>query len=277
MVDKTDIKNLLLELGLDEVEAQIYKILLYKGKKSILNLSREINLPRSTVYRICENMVLRNLLEWTVKYKSKEIKAVSPKDLENYLIPFKQKYEKMNLALNNLIKVSTNLNLNPLETEVRYYKGIDGMKQLIWNTLQAKDTIFGYTPWGRDLFTGTKFENRYASEAKKRNIQDMVITNKRGVTLYKKFLKGKIDCIQRVRIANMYITSDVYIYNNVYAVNTWMKGEISGVEIENEEICKLQKGIFKNMWKSAIPLERFIEKKDYYYRFVYDKDREIRV
>jgi len=45
-----------------------------------------------------------------------------------------------------------------------------------------------------------------------------------------------------------YITNDILIYNDVFAIMSLEKGNLLGVEIENEEIAKTQRSIFDLVW-----------------------------
>jgi len=49
----------------------------------------------------------------------------------------------------------------------------------------------------------------------------------------------------------LYISGDITIYNNVFAVAYWKHGEVVGVEIENAELVKTQRSIFELLWEIA--------------------------
>lgn len=274
MVDRQEIIKNLYKLGLDKNESEIYYYLIIHGNTPVLEISRELRIPRTTVYRLCEKLVNLNVLEWVIVENSKNVKAINPSQLGVYIDNEEKRILEKRSALEQLVNIGDLKQMNPLETEVRYYKGTDGMKQLIWNTLKAKETILGYTPWGRDKITKNDFEVSYNFEAVKNDIQDMVLLNSSGLERFKRINNAPLSTIQRVRLLEISIPADVYIYNNIYAVNLWDQEEIVGVEIENPYIATFQKSVFKQLWEIAKPLSSLIKTN---YTFVYNKDKEIKV
>jgi len=239
-------------IGLDKNERSVYKKLLSGGVMTVSQLAKSTNIPRTTIYRICENLSKKNFLEWVVYKMGKKVKAIPPQKLD-YIVKQKQnQLENLQKALDNL-KELTKISKNIPLTEIRYYKGKSGMKQLIWNTLHAREGIVGYSIYGRKKIVGEKFIEKYILEFKKKSLTDKVLVNEKIFPEVKKALKGSHqqskDDVRIIRNDKFYISGDTYIYNNIYAVNFWNKEEIIGVEIENEQIVKVQKGIFDILWE----------------------------
>lgn len=121
--------------------------------------------------------------------------------------------------------------------------------------------MVGYSIYGRKEIIGRQFLEKYTAEFNRRKLLDKVIINKKIITRVRKALKGiHQQTKENVRIIpdkDFYISGDTYIYNNIYAVNFWNKGEIVGVEIENPEIAKVQKSIFYSLWRRAKSLKNF--------------------
>lgn len=262
MVDAKDIGLLLKNLNLDEKESLIYKALLYEDSLTVLDLSRKVSLPRSTVYRICTILVGRNFLKWVIEHQGKKVRAILPHGLISIVEQKESEIQKAKDAIERLTALERIIPKKIAPTEVRYYYGLDGMKQLVWNTLDAKKETFGYSMWGRTKIIGLKFERKYTAERLRRAILDKVIINQKGLELLTKEMSVKdVGVGQKIRVIGdkgFEIIGDIYIYNDIYAVNIWSKNEIIGVEIENPDIVKVQKSIFMKLWKEAEPLEKFL-------------------
>ncbi len=253
MVDNTDIINKLQVLGLDEDEAKVYLDVNFYGESSVVQICKRLNIPRTTIYRICEKLVYRKFAEWVVSDNGKKIKAVKPKNLD-FLI--KESEAELSNLKHSLKFLQRNLQItqNVPKTEVRYYSGKEGIKQMMWNALKAKKETFGYSIFGRIEVVGKDFIEKYNKEFKLRNLRDRVVINKQQLPrLYEFVEKGSLhENTKNIRIIDnnlFYVSGDTMIYNNVYAISFWKHGEVVGVEIENPEIAKIQKGIFETLWR----------------------------
>lgn len=258
MADNLTIKQNLEKLGLNESEIEIYLALVSKDLMSVSKLSKITGIPRTTVYRICDSLSDKKFIEWIIDQSGKKVKAVPPEML-GFLVQEKQ--SELNTTKKAILDLKKAIELpskNVPETQVRYYKGKSGMKQLIWNTLRAKKEIVGYSIYGRKEIIGSRFDQKYIWEFRKRNLRDRVLVNTEIVPKVRKAISGthqqKIGDVRVMSNQDFYVSGDTYIYNNVYAVNFWNKDEIVGVEVENPEIAKVQKGIFKILWKKSQPL-----------------------
>lgn len=263
MVDKSDILSNLLKLGLDQEESIVYLELTGHQSISILELSKHCGIPRSTIYRICESLVDKRFAEWVVPKRGAKIRAVFPKQL-SFLIKDKQEEAKeIHHALHDLSKIISGPLPSVSATQVRYYEGISGLKQVIWNSLQSKGEIIGYSTYGRREIVTDKWYAKYVREFRLRKLRDRVITNEQAMDYLRKFMdpvnhQQEIKDVRLLPQAKFYISGDVSIYNNVYSVSYWKQGEIVGVEIENPEMVKTQKSIFELLWGQAEGLEKYL-------------------
>lgn len=259
------------KLGLSPRESKVYSVLLEGGPMTVVELARAVDIPRGTVYRLCTGLSSRKFVEWIASYPGNLIKAVDPVRLW----PVLHDEEKNLLEIEKASEIIKNYCSSPVrkqkKTSVRYYKGAEGMKQLIWNTFQSANEVYGYSVWKRDAATKNQFEIDYTKERVKKNVKENVIVDietidvlKRRVKLYgntqdyldhKKMIKQEVRVIDDPEFA---LAGDVYIYNDVYALSFWESGEVFGVEIENEEIAGVQLGIFRNLWKRAVPISRYL-------------------
>lgn len=265
MVDKVDIKQYLINLGLDEDEALCYKTLTQSPvSMPVTNLSKEIDIPRSTVYRICENLVKKRFAMWVVGERGREIQAIDSQQLD-FLIKEKrgelQNVKKTVHALQEMLGSITTLP----KTKVKYYQGKEGIKQIIWNTLRAEKEVIGYSEFGRIAVTGESFYEKYVQEFKLRNIEDKAISNEHCIAYYKENVVNinknhqmKAMGVRIIPEETFYVSGDHSIYNDTYAISYWKGSEVVGVEIENSELVKMHKSIFSILWNIAKPVSEFV-------------------
>jgi sugar-specific transcriptional regulator TrmB len=260
----TQIYTKLTDFGLEEIEAKIYVFLTNREPQSVVEIAKALNQPRTSVYDHLEILVDRGLVEQLVKYKSRQFRAYPLEILNTMIDQEKSRIEKLASSLTflkqNITKIS---DIHTPATQVRYFHGPEGLRQMMWNALSAEKEIIGYSLMERKEIVGEKFLKRFLEEFANRHLIDRVIINQIKSTL--KYISdgnlsidGKLANFERIREIDdktLKITGDTTIYNNVFAVMYWLSGEVVGVEIENPELVKMQKSMFEILWKTAKPLK----------------------
>lgn len=260
MVDTLDITTKLEIIGLTGEEIQLFLLMSATIRPyNMTELALRSGIPRTTVYRLCENIAKKGLAEWVIGVRSKKIQPISPSNYDQIIRTKKSELSTVVDAVTSLKKLLKPQQILPM-TQVRYYTGKEGMKQLIWNTLKAKNEMVGYSVYGRTKIVGEKFNNDFVIEFNKKKLRDRTIINENilpdVIEKFKIAHQQEIPDIRFIGDKDYFISGDTYIYNNVYAVNFWHGDEVIGVEIENPEIAKVQKGIFEVLWKIAKPLKK---------------------
>jgi sugar-specific transcriptional regulator TrmB len=257
----------LASFGLNDVESKIYLHLVHNEPKTFLEISKALSIPRTSIYDNSEKLIEKGLLERIVNFKSQKLKAYPIDHLGNIVDKEKEKVEKMQDVLETF---KSDINFSSLKTssftEVRYYSGAEGLRQIMWNTLKAKTEMYGYSIMGRMEVVGEKFMQKYVDEFKKRKLKDRVIVNPVEFTLnyvgiFADTSKSQLafENIRYIDKDRMYIAGDTTIYNDTFALCFWKEGEVVGVEIDNPEFVKTQKSIFELLWEVAKPVEELIE------------------
>lgn len=255
MSDTSLLKQLSI-FGLTEVESRIYLYLQGKEPLTVVEISYDIKLPRTTIYDNILKLIDKGLVKKHILYKTQRFEASAISILQTLIDSEKSKVEQLEKGYELLKQnLSTSL-LSSAKTEVRYYHGTQGFMQMLWNSLEAKKETVGYSVFGRKDVVGEKFIERFTQEVEIRHITDRVITNPTPEII--DFLSNPDEKRRRtyqetryIDPLHLYISGDTTIYNNVFAVSYWQQGEVVGVEIENAELVKTQKSIFEEMWRIA--------------------------
>ena len=246
------------------IEAKIYVFLVNREPQTVLQIAKSLNLPRTSIYDHIQVLIARSLVERIMKYKSQEFRAYPIDILENMIDQEKTRVEKLTDSLTALKNsLSAVADLFVPQTQVRYFHGASGIRQMMWNALSAKKENIGYSVMGRREVVGEKFLKRFLEEFGKRNLLDRVLINPVKETLTyvsdgNLSINGKLANFERIRSIDkdiLTITGDTTIYNNIFSVMYWKKGEIVGVEIENPELVAMQKSMFEILWKLAKPVK----------------------
>jgi sugar-specific transcriptional regulator TrmB len=180
--------NNLLSLSLNHLEATLYLYLAENTPSSALFLSRTLAIPRTSIYDTLTRLIEKGLVERVVRDKSTQYKASPLSQFDSFITSEQEKITTMTSSLKAL-QSQLKTRVGELKnTEVRYYQGAEGMRQMVWNCLRAKGEIVGYSVFGRVDVVGIKFQQRFVQEFSTRKLSDRVIANptKRTLVLFSK-------------------------------------------------------------------------------------------
>ena len=260
MTNNLDIKQKLSLLGLTDKQTEIYLLLLKQGVTSLLQLSRLSSINRTTIYRVVEDLKKVNLIEEILDDRGIKVKAVQPENLQLLLNQKETELTNLKTNLPGLISGLSAIKDQPSQsTEVVYFRGQNGLRQLLWNVLKAKGESvgYGYADWNQSV--GKEFAEKLRTERVKRKIYDREIQNTDQAGPISTWTKVKnYSQVYQARFLSSKIINikhDTYIYNDVFAFFNFYQGEMFGIEIHNSEIAKTQKQIFEVLWKIAKPLK----------------------
>jgi len=244
-------------LGLADTEIFIYLHLLKSGPKTPLEISREININRSKIYRLIEMLLQKKLIERSISDRGLRLKASPPANLELLLIANEEKIKDNREALPNIIQSLSYLtNVTTGGFEISHYKGIDGLKQMLWNELKAKEVmLFGYG--SINDFVGKKFGDKHREEAFLRKIKYKEIGNRpeyksKDQSFYNNaYGWEKIYIYKQIPEKILKIRHGIQIYNDTVAIINWQDKHKVGIEIINRPLAEMQRQIFCHFWKIA--------------------------
>lgn len=255
--------DFLIQFGLEKDAAIIYLSVLRNGLSTTLEIARSTNLKRTNVYRICDQLEKQGYLARNSQWRTTKYEAVSLNNLqtkikskEDELDSIKNKYLRLLPTFKNLEKVKAP------QIKVIHYSGKEEVKQLVWNSLNAKTVVksFGYKTLSEPL--GKLFVIRWWNQYVSKNIKTQLIANpgtfeiKDRVDQFtkEKYLKEPAKTFQAKIIDPkiLKITQETFIYNDVFAIVQWDSEKVFGVEIYNQSIADQERAVFNVLWKIAV-------------------------
>jgi len=244
-------KNQLVELGFSDKEASVYLASLELGPATTSEISRLAKINRTTGYDILESLVNQGLINPIGETKIQKFVAENPDKvivfLENKI---KQSQERLKQAYNLLPELFSIYNEKE-KPKVKFYEGIERLKEAFLDTLSAKVEIVGYAV-GTDAFkaVGEDYLRNYFKRRVEKNIKVRVIAPDDPDTL-KVTAKDKEELRESYVVPRdkFYFTTETNIYNNKVLIMSWK--EKFAVLIESKEIADAQKKVFELAWLGA--------------------------
>lgn len=249
------VKNLLSELNLNDDEINVYLALVEKSPQSALDLSRYTKTPRTRVYRTLEKLLNRKLVSIKMEDVGKRFEITDPKALNILVTEKEAEVASLKGSIPLLIEELGLLSSVPMsKSKVLYYEGIEGLKQVNWNTLKARNGVMIYEVGGdMSAFLDPKFSESIRQEMMDRDIFVKQLTNHKVINEFTKIpnYAQKFWEVRYLSPKNLKIDFEVIIYNDVYVAYTYKGSEVFCVEIYNQSLAEMQKQLFNFVWKSG--------------------------
>jgi len=119
--------------GLDKKEERLYLGLLELGEANLGELARKAEIKRTTAYDVVESLHRKGLIGLSKKKKRTVYFAEDPRVLEHHIDEQRQKLDAM---VPELLSMMNTLTKKP---KIRYYEGVEGIKQVYRDTLRFSD------------------------------------------------------------------------------------------------------------------------------------------
>ena len=253
----------LAKLGLTKNQARIYLLLVAHKELRVQQITKLTNLPRSTVYENLKVLFELGIAEEVVGESYKSIRPYPITVLKHNLEEKINEAQQLSRGLDDLEKA---ISVTSPQTKltapvVRYYKGQSGARQLFWNTLKAKGTVYVFSEWGRGRYVGMNFYKSFVAESYKRKVKERVLINPTdhaidSIKAYagKPVSRTKIETIRCIDQGKIDIKGDSLMYDNIFAQVYLKNPQISGFEIESQQFVDTQRDVFEYIWQQAEPL-----------------------
>ncbi|NCO88763.1 hypothetical protein AUK04_04730 [Candidatus Roizmanbacteria bacterium CG2_30_33_16] len=256
MFTQTDsLSALLLPFGLNDEEASIYLYLLEKRVLTALNISRNLHIGRTKVYRILDKLINKQLVVQRVDSAGFKFVANDPEQLNLLLSKQEGELAGLKKSLPKILNTLKNkIGLSQPGSQIIYYRGKNGLSQVNWNLLQAKGELLSFEVATADVYLPNREAEKLRQQLVEKKIMTRTITNKKSIDSFTD-VTDMIEHWWQIRYisrAILDIQADIFIYNDIYAVCHYLdNNDIFCFEMHNPQLAKMQKQLFENLWQQA--------------------------
>lgn len=247
-------KQYLQKLGWKEDFVDSYLALLDRGEQTVLQLSRIIDIPRSTLYLLLEEMSEQGIVTVRKIAKTTKYKAIPVASLKNILQEKRQIITELFDGFNDFAK-----SVQPREEElgqkydVTVYKGQDGIKQVLWNILSSEEKeVVGFSPGTLEHVVDREFAEKWRAEFKSRGKHNRIIVNKAVPltwSLVPNFLTTKYVEVRTLEEKKITFAHEVWFYGRTLVViSTKDDPEQYGIEITDRLLVSSYRQLFDLVW-----------------------------
>lgn len=242
--------NQLRDIGMGENEAKVYIAMLELGPATVLQIAGKAGINRPTTYVQIESLKQRGLVEVMTKGKKSLFVAKEPTSLEAMLEREAKEIEVHKAELAKVLpQLQTMFDLAGKKPVVRYFEGIDGLRQMqelflkcktreLWG-INSVDAVTDVFPAHFQDFTPRRVRAGIKARA--------IYTSSRGAILP----ASDPNTLRETRFMDakqMPFTADVTIFDDSVALAS-LSGMISGTIITHRDLASSFRALYEILWR----------------------------
>ncbi|NQT50211.1 helix-turn-helix transcriptional regulator [Candidatus Kuenenbacteria bacterium] len=237
------------------IKAQlVYELMIQRGPISASLISKELSMPRATVYFELDQLRKHDLVGFIGSHRKRRFIVENPNHL---LGVFEQKSKQINEFIPDIKETIQNLNLQIQKASwkiphIKFYRGKDGLKKVLSNTNKCKSKlILGINPvYDLHKAVGEKFLLKLITERVKKKIRVKNIWP--ADEKVPAFLKKHQEHLRNVRFSNKQkkLRSAIIVYDDVVVQITSAK-ELLSIEIKSQDLADSMRLMFEMMWDGS--------------------------
>ncbi|MEW5897001.1 MAG: helix-turn-helix domain-containing protein [Nanoarchaeota archaeon] len=238
-------EKLLQQIGLTELEAKTYLTLLQVQKSTAGKLAKKLNVQRSTIYYLLDNLQKRGFIAFSLKGKRKIFQACNPHIIEQQA---KETYEK----IQEIVPELTSKQLSEEKDEVILFTGYKGLRsayeQMLFESNSGDEMLVLGARGGEDVSRKTyrSFFQNFNRKRIHKKINMRVIMNKelklKIGKYYEKLSRTK------VRYLHQHTLAPIVVFPTAIAIVQW-KEEPSLFLLRGTLVKESFKQFFEALWK----------------------------
>lgn len=236
--------NQLTKLNFAEAEAKVYLAVLKSGPSTAQIIARRADLPRSSVYRICEVLQKRGLLTLTKRRGKRYFAVLDPREIEVDL------EQKLTLAKNIVPALRQEMEFKAGALDFEYYEGTDNIPKIYKALLKQPGSISAFLSFGHD-HAPQRYPSQYfiPQRAKIKKAIRVIASD----TPYGRSLAAKDQVeLRRTKLipADKFpVHHNVFICGDIYAIINYAP-PVTSYLIYNRSVANAQQDIFNLLWEN---------------------------
>lgn len=238
-------------LGLSAEETAVYLTVIELGGAFASSIALRSKTPRVNCYHLLEKLQKKQLITSYTKDGTKFFVAEPPQVLIN------QQEEKLKLASKLVPELMKLKNVHGFKPIIRSYEGLEGIKAIFDQTLEASNEVLGYTnleSLGNLLPTYLpEYTKKLVRKGiKARFLSPSTVSAKSFLeTFYPKDFPRELVEILFVNPHEFNFENQISIYDNNVAIISLNPNELIGVLIQSEVYARTERAVFNLAWLGA--------------------------
>ncbi|MFZ2193577.1 MAG: helix-turn-helix domain-containing protein [Candidatus Moraniibacteriota bacterium] len=249
------------KFGLKKEHSDIYLALLDSGISPTGNLAKRLNMPRSTLYGLLENLAQHGLVSQSEKNKVKMWQAVAPETIKTIINEKINTLESTRTDFESVLEsLKSSQKTDFISPKFHYFEGIEELKTMLKDVLLYNDLETELCWPVKDVMkvVGEEFLHELNKKRIRSNIYIKVVwpLDKSENIEKNIFLAPGKEVKREVRIApaGVEFSMGYWAYGNKVMFMS-SKAENFGFIVESKELRQLLKNQFNILWNISTPIQ----------------------
>lgn len=224
------------------------------GRGTVTQIARRSGVSRTNTYNVLDSLTEKHLVRVSGKEPKEEYAAEPPTKIVEYFRGLHESAAQHYSEVEKLLPELTAMHKIEDRPQIKFYEGIEGLKQVYEDTLTSSEKIVAYAKY-EEMFEalGNYFPLYYKRRAQK-GIPIMAIIPKTPMALEQSTHDKEVARETAFVPPGEYSFSpEINVYDNKVMIASWK--EKLGIIIESEEIADAMKKIFRLAWAEAKRLD----------------------
>jgi sugar-specific transcriptional regulator TrmB len=237
-----ELKQQLQQLDLTGKKADVYLACLELGSATVIEIAKKAGIKRTTAYDILMDLAQRGLVSETVKGKKRLFVGEDPEKIRKDL------QRKENLISEILPMLKSVYNVRGVKPKIRFYEGIEGLKETYNDTLKYSGEIFAFASEDVVKILGNEWTTEYVLKRAKKGIHaKAIMPASEIVSGYAEKDPEHLRTSKLIDPKKYPFSMEINIYGHS-KVSLMSSKEQLGLVIESTEIYNTMKLIFELLW-----------------------------
>lgn len=244
--------SILTDLGLDEDESKVYLAVLELGGSYVSSIAKKARVHRVVCYKVLDDLARKGLVSAFTKNNIKHYAVTSPEIL------VQKQEERLKKAQDLLPELLSLTNEMAYKPKIEYYEGVEGIKNIFEDTLEAPTEMLGYTNLSAiPKVVPEAFLRNYAKRKIEKGIKTRMLSpnisdaQKYLYNYYPKNFDRNLVEILFVNPKEYPFEYEINIYGDKVGIMSLNPDELIGMILESPVYAKTQRAIFQLAWLGA--------------------------
>ncbi|MCF7865428.1 MAG: helix-turn-helix domain-containing protein [Candidatus Pacebacteria bacterium] len=253
---KGELKELVINLGLSEVESEVYLAALESGNATASQIAKIARLQRVTTYEVLKRLSNRGFVKVKVKHGTK-VKYFLPIGLQEVKNKVKTKKNELETSLRGIDSLSSffnqKLSIQKTKPEVLYFEGVEGVKTAIHDTLdqRPKEILsFSSDKWLDSVFSKNFLKEYWDRRVALRIATRGIIPNENKAISYfnKKKNESELRQVRSLPKDKFDFRNEIDVYDNNICIVSLEEGKEHAIIIRSESLAQSMRDVFEVLW-----------------------------
>ena len=252
----------LTSIGLSKDQALLYITIMQNPEQSVSGLARLAGMGRTKIYRLLDELKAHNLINEIPRNKGAVYTSKSYNQLQSLLEVKESELRRLKTSFASLEKY---FQMTPKERQnmnITLYEGIDGLKQVVWNTTKAQNVLKVFEVTRLNIFLDFGFAEDVRMQYVKNKIKTKDLTNEEFIPAWTNITEyaTKYSEYRFIDPKELEMSFEIYIYNDTVTLLDAHSDQITCIEIQNPALKLILEQLFDFVWARGRKMHRIGER-----------------